>query len=264
MTQPRYTSADVKKAIKARYSAPEWATFFEVANGTGAAGTNYADAMAMNLFPSRGLRLHGFEVKVSRSDWLGELKKPHKSDAIQRYCDHWWIVTPADIVKDGELPPTWGHLVLKGNGLNCIVKAPDLERQPWEPAFLAALLRRAHEAMTTGVRDGINAAMSGERAAMESEIIKRVDSELKVRSGMRDRAIRELDEIKEKCGLPKTEADEWRDYFSAPDFARAVGFVHRSGIAKAYSTVDQLQAAARLLLKNFEGIGLPIEKDEAA
>lgn len=261
MTAPRYTSADVRKAIKARYSAPEWATFFEVANGTGSTGTNYADALAMNLFPSRGLRLHGFEIKVSRSDWLGELKKPHKSDAIQRYCDHWWIVTPADIVKDGELPPTWGHLVLKGNGLNCVVKAPQLDRQPWEPAFLAALLRRAHEAMAGGIRDGVTAAMASEREAIAGEVERRVTRELEMRAGVRDRAIKALDEIKEKCGLPKTEADEWRDYFNAPAFARAVGFVHRAGIAESYSTISQLQQMARRMLSKLDELQLPAAEE---
>jgi hypothetical protein len=261
MTTSRYTAADVKKAIKARYSAPEWATFFEVANGTGSLGRNYADAVAMNLFPSRGLRMHGFEIKVSRGDWLSELKNPHKSDAIQRYCNHWWIVTPADIVKDGELPPTWGHLILKGNGLNCVVKAPTLDREQWEPAFLAALLRRAHEATTGGVRDGVNEAMATERAAMAQEIKRQVDDELKARSARRDQAIRDLDEIKQNCGLPLKENGDWRDYFSASDFARAVGFVHRSGVAKAYSAVEQLRTTARNLLANVDAV-MPAEASD--
>jgi hypothetical protein len=82
----RYTAAEVRAALMNRYCAPEWATFFEVANSTGGGAVRSADAVAMSLYPSRGLRLHGFEIKVSRSDWLHELKQPDKSVAVQRFA----------------------------------------------------------------------------------------------------------------------------------------------------------------------------------
>jgi hypothetical protein len=240
MTVPRYTAADVRKAMRARYAPPEWALFDEVRDSTGGA-TRSADALAMNLFPSRGLRLHGFEIKVSRSDWLHELKQPHKSEAIQRFCDHWWIVTPADIVKDGELPPTWGHLILKGNGLNCAAKAPDLGREPWTPAFLAALLRRAHEAMERGVREGINAAMAGERAAISAEVDKRVAEQMRFRQSRETEATNQLQRIKDASGL----ADDPDGWFDAEGFGRAVGLVHRLGVARSWDGIASSAARAR-------------------
>ncbi len=63
----------------------------------------------MNLYPSRGLEINGFEVKGSRQDWIKELKSPEKSAPVQRFCDRWWIVAPAGIIQPGELPPTWGQ-----------------------------------------------------------------------------------------------------------------------------------------------------------
>lgn len=63
--------------------------------------------------------IHGFEVKVSRADWLRE-KHTHdeefpaawKSYPWGRYCTHWWLVVPhKDIVQPGELPEGWGLLV---------------------------------------------------------------------------------------------------------------------------------------------------------
>jgi hypothetical protein len=233
-----YTAADVRRALKTRYAPPEWAIFNEVANGTGSLARRSADALAMNLFPSRGLRMHGFEIKVSRSDWLHELKQPDKSDPVQRYCDHWWIVSPADIVKEGELPPTWGHLILKGNGLNCVVKAPDLERQPWTPAFLAALLRRAHESMERGIREGVNEALASERAAVEAEIRKRVNAELEQRRSENNAAIKSLAQVQEACGLP---IDRWLD---SDGFGKAIGLVHRLGVAKTYSNIERAVSAA--------------------
>jgi hypothetical protein len=83
---------DVWDMLRERHPAPEWAIFFEVANGLGVSDRRYADAVAMSLFPSRGLDVHGFEVKTARGDWLRELKNPKKADVIASYCDFWWLV----------------------------------------------------------------------------------------------------------------------------------------------------------------------------
>jgi hypothetical protein len=45
----------------------------------------------MSLWPSRGIELHGIEIKVSRNDWLKELGDPAKADEIARFCDRWWV-----------------------------------------------------------------------------------------------------------------------------------------------------------------------------
>lgn len=110
----------------------------------------YADAVAVNLWPSRGLEVLGFEIKASRRDWVKELKSPSKSAEIQKYCDRWWVVAGgANIVQAGELPPTWGLLVVHGGGskqrLVCTQEAPKLEAQPLDKAFLLSMLRRAAE-----------------------------------------------------------------------------------------------------------------------
>lgn len=68
-------------------------------------------------------------IKVSRSDFLSELKKPQKAEVISRYCDRWWIVA-ADrkVAQVDELPKTWGLLVAQKNGLRQLKPAPQLER----------------------------------------------------------------------------------------------------------------------------------------
>lgn len=63
------TSADIINALAARYTAPEFAFLTEVRNSVGfSSKVRTADAMAMSLYPSRGLYMIGFEVKVSRAD----------------------------------------------------------------------------------------------------------------------------------------------------------------------------------------------------
>lgn len=101
-----------------------------------------ADAMALDLWPSSGHLIHGFEVKVSRSDWLTELKDPEKAEAFRPYVDHWWLVVPdASIVRD-DLPTGWGLLAIGSDGvLRARRQAPRLDRQPMPFGMTAAWLR---------------------------------------------------------------------------------------------------------------------------
>lgn len=119
---------NLRELMRAKYAPPEWALFFEVANGVGFSKRRYADAVAMSLFPSRGLEIHGFEFKVSRGDW-------------------WWVVAPKDIIKDGELPKGRGHIAPSEDAktLRIIKQAVEKKAQPVTRPFLAAIFRRANE-----------------------------------------------------------------------------------------------------------------------
>lgn len=137
---------EVMVALKDKYGGAEWAFLPQVRSATGSACVRTADGLAMNLWPSRGLALHGFEIKVERGDWLRELRDPSKAEEICQFCEHWWVVAgDKDIVRDGELPPTWGLLVPRGRQLVVKVAAPKKEASPIDKSFLAAILRRAQE-----------------------------------------------------------------------------------------------------------------------
>lgn len=148
-----WTSAELVALVRKRYTGRDAAVFEQVANSTGARGDRYADVIALDLWPSAGLHLHGFEVKVSRGDWLRELRDPKKADAIARYCDCWWIVAAPAIVGRSELRPGWGLLepheeLLHGGAvafdLRIVVSAKPSEPQPvLDRGFVAAILRRA-------------------------------------------------------------------------------------------------------------------------
>lgn len=133
----------VLEALARRYAAPEYAFIPHVANATGAGFDRTADAIAMCLYPSRGLTLHGFEIKVARSDWQRELKDPSKAEAVAQHCDYWWIVAPEGVVENWELPLTWGYLPYRNGN----IARPIPARRPLEPPknvsrkFLAAILR---------------------------------------------------------------------------------------------------------------------------
>lgn len=101
--------------------------------------TSIADFIAIDKYRSTQA-MHGHEVKVSRSDWLTELRDLSKSERIKRYCNFWWlVVSDASIIKDGELPEGWGLMVKSGNRLRSKVKAPELTPEPLTLDFIAGL-----------------------------------------------------------------------------------------------------------------------------
>lgn len=86
---------------------------------------------------------HGHEVKVSRSDWLTELRDPSKAAAFQPHMHYWWLVAAArDIVRD-DLPEGWGLLIPHGpRTLRVVVPAVlNPEPEPMPHTLQGALLR---------------------------------------------------------------------------------------------------------------------------
>ena len=141
-------TAEVKAALSKKFAAPEFAMLFEVRNGTGyQRSLRTADALAMSLWPSRGLELNGFEIKVSRSDWLKELNTAAKAEAFHPYCDRWWLVVgDRAIVRDGELPRGWGLLAPRGDALTIVTQAElNPEPKPVDRLLLAAIMRKVSE-----------------------------------------------------------------------------------------------------------------------
>lgn len=161
-----FTEADLLAMLDARYSpkqTPGYPQRYLVGHHvqpprSWAGGyTRIADAIALDrnaTYPSvavpyrsqpvsdyqRGyLAIHGFEVKVSRGDWLRELRDPSKADEWAQHCHHWWLVAPRDVVRPGELPEGWGHLAPAGRRLRQVVAAPLREAAPMPSAALVAV-----------------------------------------------------------------------------------------------------------------------------
>lgn len=164
------TTAEIKAVMLTRYAAPEWALLFEVGNGTGMHQRTWADAVAMSLWPSRGLEVFGFEFKASRSDWKRELALP-KAEPVARYCDRWFVVAADGVIRDvNEVPAGWGYIKAAGGILRVVKEAPPREGVEISRSFLAACLRRAsqadHELLTAAVS---KARSDGEKAGEQRE-----------------------------------------------------------------------------------------------
>jgi len=140
------TAHDIMASLRrGPFRAPAHVLLENVANGTGFNVNRWADAIALSLWPSRGVYLAGIEIKISRGDWKRELDEPAKAAELQRFCRYWWIATPPKLVEISELPETWGLLEVHGKAVLTVRKAPKLEEQPPTTAIMAAILRRAGE-----------------------------------------------------------------------------------------------------------------------
>lgn len=148
-----WTEAMLTELLRRRYSGSAWAFLPKVRNCTGfSKSLRTADALAMSLWPSRGLHIYGFEVKVIRADWFRELNNPAKAEDIFSFCDFWYVVAPPGVVEAEELPKTWCLLEVSGDRLRSVVDAPKLEPAPVDRPFLAAILRKVEENMASEVQ----------------------------------------------------------------------------------------------------------------
>lgn len=141
------TTTALIEALRARHDPKkgnlrEWAFFEQVRSSAWYART--ADALALNLWKSRGHTLHGFEVKATRTDWLKELHSPDKAETIARFCDYWWIVTVPGIIEAGELPGGWGLMLLRGSRLRVETQAVRVEPVPLSGEFIVEMIRGLH------------------------------------------------------------------------------------------------------------------------
>jgi hypothetical protein len=141
------TEGEMVTALHARYgqtagNGKRYAVAGGVRSHAGFDARRTADFMAMDLWPSKGLEIHGHEIKVSRSDWLRELAEPEKAAEFIPYVNRWWlVVSDRAIVRDGELPEEWGLMAMRGDRLAVIEQAPRRDALPLPPTRLAALLR---------------------------------------------------------------------------------------------------------------------------
>jgi hypothetical protein len=112
----RMTAADVVAAVRRHFGAerdgygPEWAALDEFTLAPGA-GMGRCDLFLVRAWSGRpkGHERIAVEVKVSRSDLLNELKRPHKAEQFSRYAHRFYLACPAGMVHaEDPIPAHWG------------------------------------------------------------------------------------------------------------------------------------------------------------
>jgi len=237
-------SGDVKSLLKKRFTQPEWAIFFEVGDATGGRQLRWADAVAMNLWPSRGLSINGFEIKVSRQDWLNELKNPAKAEAIAKHCDFWWLVAAEGVVREGELPETWGLFEVGARGLIIKKQAPRLPEPTLTRAFMASLMRRAGEVDDAQLRSMVDARIEG----VHKQAQERIDREVKEHSRQHNDLKSAVEDFERESGLS---ISGWK---GGKKIGKAVSIVEKLGVGSSYGSARQARNLARSFADSMDKI----------
>lgn len=137
---PLHTASQIIDIIERRHQPPEWIFIRELRIGTGWVNTYrskagvYIDGFALNCYPSKNMQRIAYEVKISRGDFLAELKNPEKREPFMRYVNQFFFATPVGLVEPEEIPDDLGLIEIHGDGFWKIkVNAPHrrAERPDW-------------------------------------------------------------------------------------------------------------------------------------
>lgn len=215
--------------LRERYPKDAYAFFTEVPNGTGGNCRRHCDALIQSLWPSRGLHLTGFELKVSRADWIKEMKQPEKADSIARYCDFWYLVVGDEkIVQPGELPPTWGLMMPVNGKLKVKTEASKLEPLALSHSFIAGLFRAAQSQITK----------DAELAKIKHEEFQRGYAK-----GRESRDV-EIDSIKKAIAEFEQKAGVKLDRYNVGTLAEAVQMIQSGELTNAKWHMAQIRKSA--------------------
>jgi len=156
--------SDIFAALASRHPAPEWAYLPQVRTRTGYSRTfgsdldseRYLDAFAMNCYRGKGYRRVGYEIKVSRSDWLRELEDPRKraqgyflchefwfalAPGVYKPDDEWSLQTPRRLRLENPLDGCGVIEVAEDGALKIVRKAVSHDAWPMPDTFVASLMR---------------------------------------------------------------------------------------------------------------------------
>lgn len=148
MPNSSLNAKDLVGFLRRLHPAKEWAFLDELRIGTGFGpeGEGRIDAWALNLWPSKKHQRISYEVKISRADFLHELKHPEKRSAALWLSNQFYFVTPAGLVRPEEVPPEAGLLEFDDGGAGLYVrKAPWRETPDPNWRFLSSIARRTQD-----------------------------------------------------------------------------------------------------------------------
>jgi len=160
-SKDKWTSAEVVKLIRRKYSGQDYASFEQVADGTGRYAQSWIDVAAFGLWPSKGLHRMAFEVKISRGDYLNEVQNPNKN-AWAKECFHeFWYVAPSGVIKDvTEVPEGCGWMQATRGGLRVKRQATVKKDAVMDDSLFASLCRSAQQELINAKRSVIKDALA--------------------------------------------------------------------------------------------------------
>lgn len=136
------TAKDILNAIYLRHPEDKWLCAWEI-RLPGYHNEQRLDALALAIWPSqKGLR-HSYEIKVSRQDFLHELKHSEKRQFALESSEYFWFAVKEGICDKKEIPEEAGLLIYQPNGkLKRLKNAPKRQVPEASLELMIALTRR--------------------------------------------------------------------------------------------------------------------------
>lgn len=246
-----WTEAQVFKALEAHYcGADKWVLVPQIPDATSWNKVRTCDAMAFHCWRSEGIAVHGFEIKVSRADWLHELQKPEKSIGFVKRCHYWWIATPVGIVDLQELPATWGLREVWRNEDGTFaskVRRPATwnAEASWDVHFIVALARVCYRKSPDRIADAADLKAEFDRGYELG--VQQTENRLHQQSGSAN-VLNELNELKKS--VAEFEQNSGLDLQWRPgDIGKAVQLFREfqkewGGLESIFSGIENLSDAA--------------------
>ena len=140
------TADEIKAILQKRHSSLlRWICVTELPTTTGIyAPLRIIDVFAMALIPSMNYERIAYEVKVSRADWLSELRNPIKRARAVALCNRFFFVLANGIYRKGDLPkgPCGILEITPEKKIKLVRRAKRRKVKPMPVGFIAALARR--------------------------------------------------------------------------------------------------------------------------
>jgi len=244
MTKVQWTESNVFQLLRQRFRSPAFVLLPQVRNGTGYARTKerWADAIAVSVYPSRGLSLTGLEIKVTKSDWRKELANPDKAAPIQKYCRYWYVVAPKGIIPPSEVPDTWGLLECTEKRVYAIKEALRNQETPVDMLLLCSILRKVAEVSTPA-----------DEVRLLVEKAKGVGTDLVSEAVRCERLEYELDCLKETVKrFQEASGVKIETRWDVAKIGDAVRLVTEHGVENTVLAAKRLKTTAELIVRQLE------------
>lgn len=147
-TQEIHTQYSIAKVLQSnRHSRDCWMWYEDLRTGTGYGESceQSIDVWTMSAWPSHNYERIAYEIKVSRSDFLREIKQPNKRALALLYSNKFYFVAPQGILKPADMPPEAGLVEIQEGRAFVTVSAPWRDTPPPSWRFLASVARQSRK-----------------------------------------------------------------------------------------------------------------------
>lgn len=248
------STTELGKLLRDRYPRDRYAMVFDVPDSVGVSQSRRIDAVALGCWKSGGRQIEGFELKVSRGDWLRELKQVTKADPFVQLCDRFWLVTgDASIAKLDEIPAAWGWMAATANGL--VIERPATRLPGCGDAlprqFVIGLMRRMQDDL---VRNPDVAAYIDERVKLEiGHAESRVETATRTLRGRLEALESTVKKFETQSGI---KLDDWRmgNVGKLVSSLMSLGYSEDGGLRRVQEVLQSQERVLESTLRQVKGV----------